>query len=157
MAIAPPSSEIRSIDVWVGGQDSICDLIFTLGTNNPILLHVCKTGHFLITTVALSVIATNLKLSTPIAPDTDIQMNQSALAANTGGWNKGRENKRQRASPLAEKETGLFSANHEAKQWHFLCAVSWSLVLNESDSTQLWIPTFNNQSQKPKQKYFRLI
>ena len=116
-----------------------------------------KLDTSLLQRFALSVIATNLKLSTPITPDTDIQMNQSALAANTGGWNKGRENKRQRASPLAEKEAGLFSANHKAKQWHFLCAVSWSLVLNESDSTQLWIPTFNNQNQKPKQKYLSLI
>ena len=116
-----------------------------------------KLDTSLLQRFALSVIATNLKLSTPITPDTDIQMNQSAFAANTGGWNKGRENKRQRASPLAEKEAGLFSANHKAKQWHFLCAVSWSLVLNEPDSTQLWIPTFNNQNQKPKQKYLSLI
>ena len=83
-----------------------------------------KLDTSLLQRFALSVIATNLKLSTPITPDTDIQMNQSALPANTGGLNKGRENKRQRASPLAEKETGLFSANHKAKQWHFLCAVS---------------------------------
>ena len=143
--------------MWVGGQDSICDLIFTLGINNPVLLHVCKTGHFLITTVCTERHSDKFKLSTPITPDTDFQMNQSAPAANTGGWNKGRENKRQRASPLAEKEAGLFSVNHKAKQWHFLCAVSWSLVLNESASTQLWIPTFNNQNQKPKQKYLSLI
>ena len=116
-----------------------------------------KLDTCLLQRFALSVIATNLKLSTPITPDTDMPMNQSALAANTGGWNKGRENKRQRASPLAEKEAGLFSANHKAKQWHFLCAVSWSLVLNEPDSTQLWIPTFNNQNQKPNQKYLSLI
>ena len=116
-----------------------------------------KLDTSLLQRFALSVIATNLKLSTPITPDTDIQMNQSALAANTGCWNKGRENKRQRASPLAKKEAGLFSANHKAKQWHFLCAVSWSLVLNDSDSTQLWIPTFNNQNQKPNQKYLSLI
>lgn len=114
-----------------------------------------KLDTSLLQRFALSVIATNLKLSTPITPDTDIQMNQSAFAANTGGWNKGRENKRQRASPLAVKEAGLFSANHKAKQWRFLCAVS--LVLNESDSTQLWIPTFNYQNQKPKQKYLSLI
>ena len=108
---------------------------------------------------ALSVIATNLKLSTPITPDTDVQMNESALAANTWGWNKVRENKRQRVSPLAEKEAGLFSVNHKAKRWYFLCAVSWRLVwkLKESDSTQLWMPTFNNQNQKPKQKYLSLI
>lgn len=116
-----------------------------------------KLDTSLLQRFALSVIATNLKLSTPITPDTDIQMNQSALAANTGCWNKGRENKRQRASPLAKKEAGLFSAHHKAKQWHFLCAVSWSLVLNDSDSTQLWIPTFNNQNQKPNQKYLSLI
>ena len=116
-----------------------------------------KLDTSLLQRFALSVIATNLKLSTPITPDTDIQMNQSALAANTGCWNKGRENKRQRASPLAKKEAGLFSANHKAKQWHFLFAVSWSLVLNDSDSTQLWIPTFNNQNQKPNQKYLSLI
>ena len=115
-----------------------------------------KLDTSLLQRFALSVIATNLNLSTPITLDTDIQMNQSALAANTGGWNKGRENKRQRASPLAEKEAGLFSANHKAKQWHFLCAVSWTLVLNESDSKRLWIPTFNNQNQKPKQKYLSL-
>ena len=114
-----------------------------------------KLDTSLLQRFALSVIATNLKLSTPITPDTDIQMNQSAFAANTGGWNKGRENKRQRASPLAVKEAGLFSANHKAKQWRFLSAVS--LVLNESDSTQLWIPTFNYQNQKPKQKYLSLI
>ena len=53
IAIAPPSSEVRSIDVWVGGQDSICHLIFTLGINNPVLPYVCKTGHFLITTVCI--------------------------------------------------------------------------------------------------------
>lgn len=75
-----------------------------------------KLDTSLLQRFALSVIATNLKLSTPITPDTDIQMNQSALAANTGCWNKGRENKRQRASPLAKKEAGLFSANHKAKQ-----------------------------------------
>ena len=86
-----------------------------------------KLDTSLLQRFALSVIATNLKLSTPITPDTDIQINQSALAANTGGWNKGRENKRQRASPLAEKEAGL------------------------------WRPTFNNQNQKPKQKYLSLI